>query len=327
MIEFDENLNPIEGGKPTGDDMPPLYQGPEEPIPPTNQPVSQPKPDTTPARPEQQFNQPSDQRPPTPPTPPTDKWQPQPPREPRGANFGVGLLWVVVIGLLGLTFFAITNPSQTTEADTSQPAGITVSGEGVAYAAPDIAKIRFGVQHTARTVTDVRNNLDSKIGDMKKQLEGLDVADKDIKTVEYSLYPERDYRRTPAYITGYTGRHTLEVTIRDLDKVNDIVDAITRVGVNDISNVTFDIDDSDEWIKEARSEAIKEAKDKAKDIAKDADVKLGKLVSIQENIGGGFEPYPYMYGRGGGEDAVASPSIEPGSQEIRVNVTLIYEIG
>jgi len=324
MIEFDENLNPIEGGKPTGDDMPPIYQGPasgsEMPParraqePPAPEPIRQTPPPPTP-----------------PPSPPASGWQtppPPPPREPRGKGFGMGLIWLVVVGSLVVAGLAVTNIDFSTSSDGNQPQGITVYGEGIAYASPDIAKVRFSVQYTARTVTAVRDNLDGKITDVRDRLDDFDIASKDIKTVEYSLYPERDYNRTPAYITGYTGRHSLEVTVRDLDKVNDVVDAITKVGVNDISNVTFDIDDPDEWIKEARTDAVKEAKNKAKDIADDADIKLGKLISIQESVGGIGTPIYYDYGRGGGgEDIAVSPSIEPGSQEIRVNVTLIYKIG
>jgi len=316
MIEFDENLNPIEGGKPTGDDMPPIYQGPMQ-EPPAPEPIRQTPPPQTP--------------PPTPPPPPASRWQtptPPPPRGPHhGKGFGMGLIWLVVVGSLVVAGLAVTNIDFGTSSDGNQPQGITVYGEGIAYASPDIAKVRFSVQYTARTVTAVRDNLDGKITDVRDRLDNFDIASKDIKTVEYSLYPERDYNRTPAYITGYTGRHSLEVTVRDLDKVNDVVDAITKVGVNDISNVTFDIDDPDEWIKEARTDAVKEAKNKAKDIADDADIKLGKLISIQESVGGIGTPIYYDYGRGGGEDMAVSPSIEPGSQEIRVNVTLIYKIG
>ena len=93
MIEFDENLNPIDGGKPTGDDMPPIYQGPTQ-----EQPIQEPPRQTPPP-----------QTPP--PTPPRPTWQtpPPPPREPRGAGLGIGLVWIVVIGLLIVVGLAVTN--------------------------------------------------------------------------------------------------------------------------------------------------------------------------------------------------------------------------
>ncbi len=304
MIEFDENLNPIEGGRPPMDDLPPVYQGPE------------PEPSR-----------------PTPPPPQRPNWPTPPPapREPRGRglwNFGIALTWVaglIIIGILALAAFAVYRFTGSGSTNPNQLEGITVTGEGISYAAADIAKIQFGVQETGASVKAVRDQLDSKISKVKDALDNLEIADKDIKTVEYSLYPERDYKTNLPRITGYTGRHSYLVTIRNLDKVNDVVDAITKAGANDIGNVSFEIDDPDEFVQEARKEALDEAKDKAKAIAEGAEVNLGRLMSIQEYVGG-VEPYPYLSdGRGGGETSV-SPNLEPGSQEIRVNVTLIYKI-
>ena len=71
-----------------------------------------------------------------------------------------------------------------------------------------------------------------------------------------------------------------------------------------------------------------EAKEKADVMAKAGDFKIGKLISIQE--GGGFPPPIPLRAKAlsleagfGGE---AAPAIEPGSQEVVVNVTLQYEI-
>lgn len=317
MIEFDENLNPIEGGKPSGDrkdDMPPIYQGPaQEPPRPSVGPRGTEGPPPTP---------------PPPPPRPAQQMPPPPPPPPPGRGIGTGILWVAVIGLIIITGLAIfwTTSSGTTPSDELE--GITVTGEGIAYATADIARVRFGVQETANSVDTVRDRLNDKIDRVRDELDELNIDDKDIKTVEYNLYPERDYRYNPSRITGYTGRHSYLVTIRDLDDINDVVDAITRAGANDVSNVTFDLDDPDEYVEEAREEAIEEAKDKAADIAKSADIKLGKLISIRENVGGITDPYRYAYdGLGGGEEVEVGPNIEPGSQEIRVTVTLTYKIG
>lgn len=314
MIEFDENLNPIEGGRPT-EDLPPVYQGPAS------------SPEEGPA-----WREPEPSRPTPPPPPPQQPiWQTPPPapREPRGRGLGIALTWLVglvIVCVFAVAALAVYRTTGTGSTTPNQPEGITVTGEGISYATADIAKIQFGVQETAGTVNAVRDQLDSKISKVKNALDNLNIADKDIKTVEYSLYPERDYRYNPPRITGYTGRHSYLVTIRNLDKVNDVVDAITKAGVNDIGNVAFDIDNPDQWVQEARVDAIKEAKDKAQSIADEAEIKLGKLVSIQEYVSGGIEPYPYRYdGMGGGEEP-ASPSIEPGSQEIHVTVTLVYKI-
>ena len=80
--------------------------------------------------------------------------------------------------------------------------------------------------------------------------------------------------------------------------------------------------------KQAREEALRQATEKAEALAKIANVKLGKLVSFSEN---GYVPSYSVYARGVALDAgfggaEAAPTVEPGSQEVQVNVTVTYEV-
>ena len=113
--------------------------------------------------------------------------------------------------------------------------------------------------------------------------------------------------------------------IRELSKAGDIVAGMVDNGANTVSGPSFTVDDPTELQNEARREAIAEAKEKAKAIAEAGGFRLGKLISINE--GSSFpQPFPYMLEFGGKGGDFGGPAIEPGSQEIRVNVTLSYEI-
>jgi len=131
----------------------------------------------------------------------------------------------------------------------------------------------------------------------------------------------------PPEIVGYSITQSVLVKIRDFDKLGVVLGGVVDNGANSVSQFNFTIDDPTSVQDEARAEAIEKAQKKAKAIAKAGGFRLGKLLSIEE---GGYYPQPTYayeskaYGVGGGSDA--APSIEPGSEEVIVNVTLRYEI-
>ena len=242
--------------------------------------------------------------------------------------FKAGLLFFFIVAV----FWGVSIYSRSVGVERS----FSVSGEGKAVAVPDVAELSFGVlTEGGKNLTDLQKQNTEKmnrvIGFLKE--EGID--DKDIKTRYYNISPRYQYFSCPpvplgsevssvcppSEITGYSISQDVLVKVRDLNKTGEVLSGVVSSGTNTVSGPTFTIDDPDELENQARSEAIKEAKEKAKSIAKAGKFKLGKLISIQE----GFSPYyPIAFeGRGG---AGSAPSIEPGSQEIVVNVTLIYEI-
>lgn len=133
----------------------------------------------------------------------------------------------------------------------------------------------------------------------------------------------------PPEISGYTVQQSVSVKARDFTKVGSMLADVVTSGANSVSQLNFTMDDPTEVQSQARAEAIQKAKVKAKSIAKAGGFRLGKLLSIEE---GGIAPMYYGYGMGGIEKqsldsmAAPAPAIEAGSQEVKVNVTLRYEI-
>ena len=160
---------------------------------------------------------------------------------------------------------------------------------------------------------------------MKKQ----DIDDKDIKTTGYNIYPQYKY---PQYggqptITGYQVNQSLEIKVRNLDSVSNILDGVVTAGANQVNGLTFEIDDPDTLKAEARAKAIADAKKKANELQSQVGISLGKIVNFSENTGG--YPIPIYYdaklegrGMGGG----GGPTVPTGENEIVVNVSLTYQI-
>jgi uncharacterized protein YggE len=128
---------------------------------------------------------------------------------------------------------------------------------------------------------------------------------------------------------GYTITQSVEVKVRDFSKAGDILSGVVGSGANSVSSLNFTIDDPTRVQSEARAQAIQKAKEQAETVAKAGGFKVGRLLSIDE----GYSPvYDRSYGMGGSNESMKSmsaapvPAIEPGSQDIVVNVNLRYEI-
>lgn len=211
----------------------------------------------------------------------------------------------------------------------------SVTSEGKIIAIPDIAQLSFGViSEGGKNLSSLQKENSEKANQVITFLKEKGIEAKDIKTQSYNITPRYQHSSCLEPITeekpcplseivGYTINQTLAVKIRDLNKIGDILSGVVEKGANIASGPNFTIDDPNQLKDQARKEAIVKAKEKAKAIAEAGGFKLGKLISLNEGIY--FPPpSPFMAKEavGGG----VPPIIEPGSQEISVNVTLTYEI-
>lgn len=214
---------------------------------------------------------------------------------------------------------------------TAQRDTITIAGEGKVTAVPDIAIISVGVQTEKPKVGDAQAENTKKMDAIIEKIKSFGVAKEDIKTSNYSIYPMYDYVNGRQVQRGYQVMQSVEVKIRNLDSIGDILAAAGSLGANSVGGVSFTIDKPEKLQDEARLKALEAAKTKAEALATAAGVKLGKIVSFSESVSGGRYPMPYSsykdmaYGIGGGE-AVSAPSIESGSQDVVVDVNVSYEI-
>jgi len=158
-------------------------------------------------------------------------------------------------------------------------------------------------------------------------LKKLGIADKDIQTTTLSLQPTYDYSTgtTPPRLTGYQLSNAVAVTVRDLDKVGDAIDAALAAGATTLDGVSFRVADQAAAEAQARQAAMTEAKAKAKSLADAAGISIAGVASISETSAP--VPYPIYYGSAAtGAKDVATP-VQPGSTEVTVTVTVVYLIG
>lgn len=218
---------------------------------------------------------------------------------------------------------------------------ITVDGMGKISAKPDLARVSLSVVSTGATVKAVTEDGNKKMTAVIDQMKSLGVKAEDIQSTGYYLNPEYDYNTPVVYdekvgatvaktpkIIGYSLTQSVDVKVRDLTKTQDVIDKGTAVGANQIGSLSFDLDDASNVKNQAREIAFKKAREKAEMMAKAAGVKLGNVVTFSEGSGG--YPVPYanfaVKAMDAGMAESSAPSIEAGTQELNISVSVTYEI-
>jgi len=214
---------------------------------------------------------------------------------------------------------------------------ITVSGDGEIYAKPDLGIVDFSVVTEEKTVAKAMSKNTEKMNAIVDFMKKEGIDEKDLKTLSFNISPRYEwYEKSQCvppcpsgrrYLVGYEVSQTLEVKIRDLAKIGDIVQGATVVGANQAGDLQFTIDKPDELKKQARAEAIEEAKTKAKELAERLGVKLVRITNFSES-GEAPVPSPYFMAKeaavmGGAEPA---PQIQTGENKIEVTISITYEI-
>ena len=207
-------------------------------------------------------------------------------------------------------------------ADAPAPNTISVSASGKISQVPDIARVNLGVTVTKPTVKEARSTAANKMNDIIAAVKSLGVAEADIQTAGLNLYPQYA-NGSSTKIVGYTVGNQIQITVRDLDKADEVFDTATARGATDVNGISFDVADPAKALNDARVAAIAAAQASAAAMASAAHVTLGSVVSITDTS----PASPIYYGRLGAIAAGDSATpIQPGSQEISATVTVVFAI-
>ncbi len=236
---------------------------------------------------------------------------------------------LVVVTLLGLLLVKELNISYPIKVTTTEASDLSVVGEGKVEVVPDEASLDAGILvANAQTVDAAQKEINEKNNAIVKALGALGVAEKDIKTSQYSVTPNQDYSQgVGGKITGYNGNVTVTVTIKDTSKVGEISQAVTTAGANQVYNVRYTVKNPEKFREEARNKAIANAREQAEKLASSLGIRLGKVVNIVESTPGGDGIIVPM-ARGSAFKEMAGgdmAEMQPGTQEITSVVTLSFE--
>lgn len=239
----------------------------------------------------------------------------------------VFLATLIIVAVAAIVITALWKAKESNQQDR-----FSITGTGTVYAKADIANLQVGLRTGTKTTPALATSESTKkMNDVVAVLKELGVEEKDIKTTGYSLNPVYNYTNQRGQeLVGYEVTQNLTLKIRDLAKIGDIIAKTTEKGANQIGGINFTIDDEFALKNQARELAIEKAKEKAELIAKQSGMKLGEVKSVYESQEQTPVTYAYTNAKldmavssGGG---IASPEIQSGQNEIKVDVTLVYEV-
>ena len=155
----------------------------------------------------------------------------------------------------------------------------------------------------------------------------FNIDEKDIQTENFNINPRYEWNDNERILVGYEINQVINVKIRNLDIIGDVIQKSTDLGANDINSLSFTFDNDEALKEEAREKAIQNAKDKAEALAKDLGVKMVKIVDFYES-----SSVPATRGVYYNEamkislDSATSADIEVGQNKITSIVSITYLI-
>jgi hypothetical protein len=252
---------------------------------------------------------------------------------------------VFTLILFSLANFFVNRSWNFFSAGASKTQPFTVQGSGEAKATPDQARISFTVTKTALKLADAQNEVNTTSNSIVSDLQKAGIQKNDIQTGNYNSRPNYAENTSSSLgvairpmpippstnsteIVSYTVDENVNITVHDISKANNVIDIATRGGAENIYGPNFSFSESQQQklADQARTAAIANAKQKAEKIAAEAGIRLGKVLSVQENSA----PYPIrpltMDAKTESSTAgSALTQINPGENTVTENITLSFE--
>ncbi len=248
-------------------------------------------------------------------------------------QLGTGVLVMLVVALGSYAYVTLK-----TATEWGGPTTIMITGTGEATAVPDIATFSFSVRGEGADAAAAQAKSAEAINAIMAFVKEQGVAEKDVQTSGYNMYPKFKYEQKPCVMgmycppgeqiaDGFEVSQMVTVKVRETAKAGALLAGVGERGATDISGLTFTIDDEDALKAQARKAAIEDAQAQAAVLADQLGVRLGDMTSYYEET-----PMPYYGGMGGDmmmsakAEMAPTPEIAVGEGTVTAKVNLTYEI-
>lgn len=205
---------------------------------------------------------------------------------------------------------------------------LSVTGNGKADAAPDVAYLTLSVEtlakNASRAVKDNAETTNKVIQVIKSKLGKNDK----VSTAGYSLTPVHEYNNqtNKTDFKGYRASNRIIVEAHNLKEIGNIIDATAEAGLNNIESLSFDTTKRDDFRRESLTRAVNDAKTTAETLAKAAGVKITRILQLSPSFDYPVPVYrDYALAKEAAPAAPPTP-IEPGDISVSASVNIVFEI-
>ena len=203
-------------------------------------------------------------------------------------------------------------------------ARITVQGSGSVSAVPDMVSVTVNASVTAGTILDAQTKVSAIVEKATTMLLELGVREEDLVTSDYSYNPQYSYESDIRRLIGYQASHTLEITCRDVEMLDNVIGVVTDCGMTNIYSVTYDVADRSGLYMQALELAIRSAQNKAEAMAAASGKTISGLESLNENQSYDAR-YAVMSTAAKDEAAGINTGIRAGGVSVSASVTAVYQ--
>jgi uncharacterized protein len=203
---------------------------------------------------------------------------------------------------------------------------ISVTAEGEATVAPDLALVSFAVTGSGKELGPTRDDVNARSSAVLARLRELGLADADLNAPDVGIHPEYDYRKGQKLV-GYRVVRQMTARVRDLDALGEILDGLVVAGANEVGGAHMTASDPSAAENEALRSAIASARAKAEVLADAAGVTLGDVVRIEEDRGSGVVPMPRFRAIAAMEAAGSPTEVAAGDLTLTRHIRAWFTIG
>lgn len=213
----------------------------------------------------------------------------------------------------------------------AEPNTIAVSGMAEQEVAPDMAYIDVGINVRADDAETARTQEAQIASQIRRALLGLAITDNDLQNTSYYLYQEYKVDRNGVRTADkYVLDSSVKVTVKDLDKLSQVIDNVVEAGATNISNITYALSTQNIIQRQLLATAVENARDKAAVVANAGSRTLGNMLSADVNSfdGGTIVAYGANKLRSTtnlAEDGVAT-KLSPGKIKLNARVQVVFSL-
>jgi uncharacterized protein YggE len=230
-----------------------------------------------------------------------------------------------VIG--ALLAVAPAGAAQTVPGQPQPNSGLSVLGQGIVLAQPDVARITLGSEVFDQSLSNAQAEAARRMDAVVNKLKADGILDTAIRTVSYTINPQYDQQnQTQPVLRGYQVQNLVEVKSSNVGGLGALIDDAISSGATRVYGIRFEASDMAGLKSQARDQAMQDARAKAEQLARDAGVSLGRPMAIEESDTGGVTPVRALGGPQAAPAATVSTPIQPGELQVSTTVRVVWTI-
>ncbi len=202
---------------------------------------------------------------------------------------------------------------------------LRVHGEATVNADPDEVQFDIGVVTHAATAKAATDDNAMRSNALVQELKTLNLPADKIRNTNFSLNANYRYPSDGVpVISGYTASNSVRVLLEDINKLQTAIEIAIRSGATSINRLAFTLRDENTVRSRALFNASHQAQAEAQALASSVNMKLGKLLSIEEGQPVIVAP-PREFSFDKLQSTAVTP-ISPASIEAHADVNLTYQV-